>query len=243
MGTNAAVHLANIYCYYLFDRYFTVHPNMVFYKRYIDDVIGIWSGTREELERHIAWGNSYSETMIWNPEIGLSVNFLDLNISLVGSNLMYRTHQKEMNTYAYLPPFSNHPYASFKGFIKGELIRYLRTNSSEGDFLRMKALFRVRLNQRGFSNRFLDPIFASVLWSHRGRALEDKVVDATPTKAMVVSFSKRSVLNDIGALIRKHEPRLVHDHPARLLLAYKQSNNIDNILCRSRITPPQRAFL
>jgi hypothetical protein len=70
-----------------------------------------------------------------------------------------------------------------------------------------------------------------------------QVVDTTPTKAMVVSFSKRTVLNDIGALIRKHEPRLVHENPARLVLAYKKSNNIYNLLCRSRITPPQRAFL
>ncbi|KAI9216254.1 hypothetical protein BC828DRAFT_334279, partial [Blastocladiella britannica] len=58
-----------------------------------------------------------------------------------------------LNTYQYIPPFSNHPPAVFKGFIKGELIRYIRTNTCRQDFDTIKSRFMDRLTARGYSKR------------------------------------------------------------------------------------------
>lgn len=245
MGTNAAVHLANIYVFYHFDRYFETHPKMLFYKRYIDDVFGIWSGTEDELRRHIEWGNNLTTSLKWNPEFGSTVNFLDLKISNSNGILSYATHQKDMNTYSYIPPFSNHPRSVFKGFIKGELIRYLRTNSEASGYFKMKALFRIRLNRRGFANRFLDPIFSSVLWIDRSKALALKAIDDTMplVKCLTIPFSKRPVLGSIQKILKQKERDMIARKPARILLTYSKTPNIFDLVCRSRLTAEQCEFL
>ncbi|KAJ1499965.1 hypothetical protein HMI55_004123, partial [Coelomomyces lativittatus] len=39
MGTNAAIHLANLYLAYEFDQKLSTTPNILFYYQYIDDFI------------------------------------------------------------------------------------------------------------------------------------------------------------------------------------------------------------
>jgi hypothetical protein len=71
----------------------------------------------------------------------VQVEFLDLviikDMRVEGEKvpIYVRTHQKVMNKYLYLPFSSHHPFHVFKGMIKGELIRYVKTNTYEADYL------------------------------------------------------------------------------------------------------------
>lgn len=68
----------------------------------------------------------------------------------------------------------------FKAFIKGELMRYVVTNSTAAGFDEMAAVFRQRLLHSGYPAAFLQPIFDSVQHSHRHSMPQ---VAATPAAA------------------------------------------------------------
>ena len=83
-----------------------------------------------------------------NIQAGLKTTFLDTTISkgerfdsqktqfLKDSILDVRTHVKPTETFQYTHFTSPHPPGVKKGFIKGEALRLLRTNSSSHNFLR-----------------------------------------------------------------------------------------------------------
>ena len=98
-----------------------------------------------------------------------------------GASLFYRVHQKALNKYLYISPFSYHPPHGMKAFIKTELVRYVRHSSCHYDFLVIARRFFARLRERGFNPSFLRPVFDDVNYASRA----DKLILATPGQVMV----------------------------------------------------------
>ena len=118
MGTNAAVHIANLYLALEVDSLFQNCPDVRHYFRYIDDIFLIWTGTEEDLldffdgihEDLFDNGSNISFTKV-GPASSLDV--LDINIQIKNSRLSYRTFQKPMSRFLYIPPFPViHPISS-----------------------------------------------------------------------------------------------------------------------------------
>eukprot|EP00956_Cyclotella_meneghiniana_P015107 scaffold22917_cov55-Cyclotella_meneghiniana.AAC.3 len=139
MGTSAAVMWATIY--------FAVHEkhilanhsgNLLYYKRFIDDIFGIWIGnTTNEWSSFCDDINNFG-VLTW--DIGdnkpsLSVDFLDLTIMIRGSKIETKTFQKKMNLYLYIPPSSAHPTGCIKGTVFGLIRRYHAQNTHRKDFI------------------------------------------------------------------------------------------------------------
>ncbi len=105
--------------------------------------------------------NNYTK-LDWNTEgLSTSVNFLDLTISLEakGKLITYKTFQKPMNLFLYIPGHSAHPPGVVKSLIFGLLQTYFRQNKKESDFdMIVKQLFR-RLLSRGYHIEDIHPIF------------------------------------------------------------------------------------
>ncbi len=124
--------------------------NLLYYKRYIDDIFGIWVDTPVN-----TWDNFKSDLdsfglLRWNVEnLTHSTTFLDLQIEISQGTIVTRTFQKELNLYLYIPPLSAHPHSCFKGFITGEIIRYWTQNSKTEDFISITTQFLNRLQLRG----------------------------------------------------------------------------------------------
>jgi len=105
---------------------FTQH--ILYYRRYIDDIFGIWippdtqqEATWNDFEKQLNnWGNL--EWAINKPST--KTTFLDLNIILHQTKIHTSTFQKSLNLYLYIPPSSAHPPSCLKGLIYGELRRY-----------------------------------------------------------------------------------------------------------------------
>ncbi len=106
---------------------------LLFYKRYIDDIIGVWvppatndPGTWYNFKNKLNnWGN-----LKWKvEEPSTRSTFLDLDIQLQNKRFIFKTYQKDMNLYLYIPPSSAHPPSCFKGLIAGELRRYWLQNN------------------------------------------------------------------------------------------------------------------
>ena len=159
--------------------YFAIHemniipqfPNLVFYRRLIDDGFGIWIGDDKdtefaEFQRKI---NNYGKLTWEFSEFQTSVNFLDLTISTnisspTNSNIQYKLFEKALNLYLYLPPNSAHPPGILKGLIYGMVLRMHRLTSDKSSLTsNVIALYR-RLRQRGYSPAVLRPIFLSAVF-------------------------------------------------------------------------------
>jgi hypothetical protein len=143
----------------------TYKKQLVYYKRYIDDIFGIWLPPAKDKIK--TWNSFKQELNNWSKlewiveEPSLKTTFLDLNLQLNGPTTKTFTFQKSMNLYLYIPPLSSHPPSCLKGLISGELCRYLTQNDKE-DFEEMLVKFITILTDRGHKLEHLTPLFLQV---------------------------------------------------------------------------------
>jgi hypothetical protein len=120
--------------------------NLLYYKRYIDDIIGAWVDS--PLSPNDSWDSFKTElngfgSLQWNVEnLTTSTTFLDLTIKLIDNKIQTSTFQKDLNLYLYIPPTSAYPTSCFKGLITGKLLRYWNQNSSQNDFITITNKFQ-----------------------------------------------------------------------------------------------------
>jgi predicted DNA-binding protein (UPF0251 family) len=104
------------------------NSNLLYYKRYIDDIFGIWLPSTNGNDE--AWQLFATELNKWGhlrwkiEQLSLQTVFLDLNIQLKDQKIITSTYQKAMNLYLYIPPLSAHPPSCLKGLIAGEMRLY-----------------------------------------------------------------------------------------------------------------------
>ena len=107
------------------------------WKRYIDDILCIWPGTREELDSFLDRLNNAHPTLRFTWSI--SDSRVDPGPRCNNTNCLdLPTHFKKTNTFQYLHYSSSHPRSVFRGSVKGEVIRFLRSNTHAPTFTATK---------------------------------------------------------------------------------------------------------
>ena len=128
----------------------------IFWKRFIDDIISMWDTNRDKIEEFLLKANNFHPTIKFTAEISETETiFLD-TIAYKGDRFLkesildVRTYFKPTETFQYTNFHSCHPPGVTKGFIKGEALRLLRTNSSQTIFEENIRNFSTRLKNRGY---------------------------------------------------------------------------------------------
>ena len=93
------------------------------------------------------------------------------NKFLIDGTLSIKVFQKPENKYMYIPFKSAHPRHTIKNYILGELKRYVRINTEEFNFLKIRNKFFLRLRNRGFEKKKLSRWFSEVRYSLRAKYL------------------------------------------------------------------------
>jgi hypothetical protein len=136
-------------------------PNLLFYKRYIDDILGIWipseNNNISDWDRFKKKLNDWGSLKWVIEDPSHQTQFLDLHIKLQNATITTETYQKSMNLYLYIPPLSAHPQSCFKGLIHGELRRYWIQNNPF-NFQTILLKFIQRLTDRGHTIEQLTPL-------------------------------------------------------------------------------------
>jgi len=133
--------------------------NLVYRGRFADDANHLARQSLGEVKEILL--DAYSETPAlqideWSVIVGGTgeMPFLDVVWSLhdtpEGVEVRTRTHQKPINTYAYLAPSSYHPASTLVSWIGSEATRYLRLSSTRDAYEQQLALFTSRLQLRGY---------------------------------------------------------------------------------------------
>lgn len=140
--------------------------NISLYKRFIDDVIGIWLTDPDPEKDRELW-NAFCEDMdSWHDmkwdcnKPTTSVDFMDLTITIEKDRIVTTLYEKALNLYLYIPPFSSHPRGVFTGTISGQILRIRRLCTYKSDADSRIQEFFSRLLARGHLSENLAPLFS-----------------------------------------------------------------------------------
>ena len=178
MGTKMAPAYANQFMGTLEKKLTNKHIHT--WKRYIDDIFIIWTGTREQLESYIDKINKIHPTIKFTYEVDKKeVVFLDTTVYKgdrfkTQGILDIKTHIKKTNKQLYIHKESYHPKSVKQAIIKGETKRYLRTNSNKATFNNMKLKLIHKLKQRGYKTKEIIEETNKANFEQRGDSLKGK---------------------------------------------------------------------
>ena len=169
MGTKMAVAFANIFMGKVESQILERSAKKpLAWKMYIDDIFSIWNINRDEVTQFIEQANSHHPTIKYTAEISdTETTFLDTKLYkgerfAKQSILDIKTYFKATETFQYTHFSSCHPPGVKKGFIKGEALRLLRTNSS-------KAAFKTAIKKKNLKTNLIERGYPETLVSNNRR--------------------------------------------------------------------------
>ena len=247
MGTKMAIAFANIFMAKI-EREILTQSNIIpiFWKRFIDDIISMWDTNRDKIEEFLLRANSFHPTIKFTAEISeIETTFLDTVVYkydrfLKESILDVRTHFKPTKTFQYTNFYSCHPPGVTKGFIKGEALRLLRTNSSQLTFEENIRNFAVRLKNRGYPAATVEKHLSEVKFSERKTSLTNK--NRTAQKKILPFVTQHHpALPDIKETLMgkwhliHNQPQLRNIFKEPPLLSYRKGKSLKDTLVKAKL--------
>ncbi|TQW01470.1 reverse transcriptase (RNA-dependent DNA polymerase) domain-containing protein [Cordyceps javanica] len=186
MGTSCAPVVANLYAAWFEKKARVVHQEgVLLYVRYIDDILCLFQGTKEEVQNFVSGYTIGPLSLTWSIN-RLRNEFLDIELiqepGLTQRVVHTRLFRKTMNRHLYIPWSSAHPLHVKKGFVKAELTRYIILCSKFEHFADARKELYGNLRRRGYPVRVLDEWFIQVSYETRAQILlpKEKKEDRAP---------------------------------------------------------------
>lgn len=199
--------------------------NLLFYKRQIDDVLGVWI---DDPENPSAWKDFQVDMnnackLKWTfVHPTTTVDFLDLTITINEQGFIStKTFQKSMNLFLYITPHSAHPPGLMKSLVFGQLLTYYKQNTLQSDFIELTTLLFQRLLDRGHSHDTLSLLFSTAITE-----IQERLNNPFP--------SKRTNTSDISSsdtqllLHMPYHPRDISRQQIRNIYESTCESNINN---------------
>ena len=123
-----------------------------FWKRFVDDIIGVWKGSKEEFLKFVEICNQVEERIKVTYEIcEKEAVFLDVKVTrLAGGQLKTELYVKPTDRTRYLHRDSDHPRHVKEGIAKGQARRLRRLCSEDSDYWRYAGKTKEKLVSRGY---------------------------------------------------------------------------------------------
>ena len=246
MGTKMAVAFANIFMADIETKMISQSKTKpIEWKRFIDDIFSLWDSDKKEINLFIEQANNFHPTIKFTAEISDNeTTFLD-TIIFKGerfrneSILDIRTHYKPTETFQYTHFTSSHPVGVKRGFIKGEALRLLRTNSSETTFDESISNFKSRLITRGYPHEMIQTTLSEVNFAKRQSALQQKKKTRKQILPFVTTYhpsvrNLKNILMQNWNLIQ-NQPLLKIIFKDPPIISYKRGQSLKDMLVRAKI--------
>ena len=156
-----------------------------------------------------------------------------------GRSVHRLTHFKPTETFQYTHFSSCHPFNTKKGFIKGEALRLLRSNSVKENFHKHKRDFEQRLFNRGYPTTLVHKILTVVQFSDRTGALRNKTKKAKEILPFVTIYNPATP--NLKKILMKHwhiiqqQPRLAHIFKQSPIVSYRKEKSLKDVLVRAKL--------
>lgn len=207
------------------------------YFRFLDDIWGIWTHSKEDFLTFIHLLNSHHKSIKIKYTLeDTFVNFLD-TVTYKGtqftqnSQLDIKVYFKDTDTHALLHKESFHPKHTHKGILKSQLLRFHKICTQKADFFEATRTLFSALRKRGYSRSFL----------RRGLKtfLEKKITKDTEMIPLITTYSSQSIKMNRKA--KENFERFIR--PANILKkcniisAYRRNKNLKDYLIYSKVPP------
>lgn len=208
------------------------------WSRFIDDIVFIWSGSREECLDFIAKLNTNPYNIFLTANISeTSVDFLDLTLSLQNNRIVTNLHRKQTATNSLLHFSSFHPTHLKKGIPVGQFLRLRRNCTEHRDFKKNAKELTTRFHNRGYPKHIVTQAYQRAQESNREELLRSKVRKEDNTPRFITSFNNQ--WGDLKSILNKHwgilltDSRLATLLPAKPVLTARRAPNLRDRLTRS----------
>lgn len=219
-----------------------------FWRRFIDDILMIWTGTEEKLKEFIAFINTLHPTIKFTASYNFGeakANFLDTTITIKDGKISTDLYRKPTHSPQYLLPSSCHPPHCVKNIPFSLAYRLRRICSEDDAFEKRLTELKDMLLERNYKLNIIEPAFQRARLISREEAIKRVTYNRTTNKiTFVIPFDPR--LPKISQITRKHFELMKKDSLCAEIfkdgvqVAYKRPQNIRDILCRATL-PPLRA--
>jgi len=218
----------------------------IFWKRFINDVISMWNTSRDKTEDFLLKANSFHPTIKFMAEISeTETAFLETKVYKGDrfnkeSFLDVRTHFKPIETFRYTNFCSCHPPGVTKGFIKGETLRLLRTNSSQFTFEENMSNFKTCLQNRDYPARIVEKHLSEIEFSDRKMLLAQKNKTAQKKILPFVTQHHPALPNLKDTLTGKwhlinNQPQLREIFKESPIISYRKGKSLKDILVKAKL--------
>ena len=264
MGTRVAPTYANLFMGKLEKQMLENCPDQLkkflyTWKRYIDDILVIWTGSDEEFKEIFSFLNSFHSTIKFdepqhNPEDN-SCDFLDMKISIENGNISTDLFRKETSKPRALLPSSAHPGHITTNIVYSMAFRLLRICSSEIKFEeRLSELKNDFLIPRNYNSKVIDSQFKRIrnlpgqtYSEKRNLALEKKEKKKEEHKRITAPMDFNPNLPKLSGVLNKHfksmmfkKPELKTVFKETPMASLRQPPNLRKMLCRAPLYQQKR---
>ena len=230
------------------------------WKRYIDDVLVIWTGSDTEFEEFFNFLNSFHTTIKFDePQHNSEDNsceFLDLKISIKDGKIATDLYRKDTAKPRALLPSSAHPGHITSNIVYSMAFRLIRICSTEENFeKRLEELKNDFLIPRQYTSKVIESQFKRIrnlpgndYLERRKKTLEKKEKKTNETNRIVAPMDFNPVLPKISEILTKHHKSMIFKKPELKevfaeppMAAMRQPPNIRKLICRAALSQPKRA--
>uniref|UniRef100_A0A674E9P8 Reverse transcriptase domain-containing protein n=1 Tax=Salmo trutta TaxID=8032 RepID=A0A674E9P8_SALTR len=249
MGSPMAPNYANLYVGYMekqsiFNPLKNVFlPNIIIWKRYIDDIFVLWRGDAELLQSFYAFLNSCSEHLRFTMQSDTrQISFLDLLI-LCEDNVLYTDlYRKPTDLNSLLRADSCHPLPLKNSLPYSQFCRIKRICIKQSDFDRNMAETQDKFKERGYNNDQINIAIEKIQNKTRHDLFQGQSRKKTHSCVLTTRYSKCS--EQIKGIVHKHWHILKYDDSLGNvfsdlpLVVFSRGRNLRDQLVHSDL-PPQ----
>ena len=146
---------------------------------------------------------------------------------------------KTTETFQYTHYSSCHPPGVKTGFIKGEALRVMKTNSSKITFEENVNNFKIRLKSRGYPNYLIEKTISDVIFAERHLALEPKIKANKRVLPFVTQYQP-PVRNLKGILMKpwnliQNQLLLKEIFKEPPMISFKRGRSLKDILVKAKL--------
>lgn len=212
-------------------------------------MIGIWHSNQEArnaFENLLTTMNS-TTSLEWTVKGPTQmINFMDQTITIhpTTNEIHFKTYQKPMSLYQYIPPHSAHPAGVLKSLIFGRLRKYYLDNSNKKDLIYYMTLLIKRLLKQGYKRKILNTYFQEALVN-----IQQKQKQNNNNKKHTTEESNTNENEDVLYYHLPFHPRGIQREniqqeytthlqkrlPHTLTVAISRPRNLKDRLCNSRL--------
>ena len=215
-----------------------------FWKRFVDDIIGVWKGSKEEFLKFIEICNSNEERIKVTYEIcEKEAIFLDVKVTRrEDGDLKTELYVKPTDRTRYLHKDSDHPRHVKEGIAKGQARRLRRLCSEDSDYWKYAEKTKEKLMNRGYGEVQVSRQLKEGFKMSRERALEraEKIED----KRINFVTTHSAYLPNINKILKRHGHFLKEEGLDKYIketprLSLRRGKNLSDLVVNAKKKPKE----